>query len=120
MYEVAGSRRYTSAAILDAERRILEGAACQDFRIVETGAVDMALLEAVANGVRLNPDQAEMVRQLATSGARVQLALAPAGSGKTTALRTLADAWAADGGTVIGLAPSAAAAGCSATNSARA
>jgi hypothetical protein len=110
VYEVAGSRRYTSAAILDAERRILDGASCQDFRIVESGAVDMALLEAVANGARLGPDQAEMVRQLATSGARVQLAIAPAGSGKTVSLRTLADAWAADGSTVIGLAPTAAAA----------
>jgi conjugative relaxase-like TrwC/TraI family protein len=110
VYEVAGSRRYTSAAILDAERRILDGASCQDFRIVESGAVDMALLEAVANGARLGPDQAEMVRRLATSGARVQLAIAPAGSGKTVSLRTLADAWAADGSTVIGLAPTAAAA----------
>jgi len=110
VYEVAGSRRYTSAAILDAERRILGEVACQDFRIVKRESVDMALLEAVANGVRLCPDQAEMVRQLATSGARVQLALAPAGSGKTVTLRTLADAWAADGSTVIGLAPTAAAA----------
>ena len=110
VYEVAGSRRYTSAAILDAERRILGEAACQDFRVIESEAVDLALLEAVANGVRLGPDQAEMVRQLATSGARVQLALAPAGSGKTITLRTLAEAWAADGNTVIGLAPTAAAA----------
>lgn len=110
VYEVAGSRRYTSAAILDAERRVLGEVACQDFRIAESESVDMALLEAVANGVRLGPDQAEMVRQLATSGARVQLALAPAGSGKTVTLRTLADAWAADGSTVIGLAPTAAAA----------
>ena len=109
VYEVAGSRRYTSVAILNAERRILGEAACQDFRIVQCEAVDLALLEAVANGVRLGPDQAEMVRQLATSGARVQLALAPAGSGKTVTLRALANAWAVDGNTVIGLAPTAAA-----------
>jgi hypothetical protein len=70
----------------------------------------VALLEAVANGAQLGPDQAEMVRQLATSGARVQLAIAPAGSGKTVTLRTLANAWTADGSTVIGLAPTAAAA----------
>ena len=106
---MTGSRRYTSVAILNAERRILGEAACQDFRIVQCEAVDLALLEAVANGVRLGPDQAEMVRQLATSGARVQLALAPAGSGKTVTLRALANAWAVDGNTVIGLAPTAAA-----------
>ena len=110
VYEVAGSRRYTSTDVLDAEHVVLEGAACWNFCTIAPETVDLALLEAVANGVRLGPDQAEMVRQLATSGAQVQLALAPAGSGKTSTLATLATAWAADGHTVIGLAPTAAAA----------
>ncbi|HWJ53924.1 MAG TPA: AAA family ATPase, partial [Propionibacteriaceae bacterium] len=47
---------------------------------------------------------------MCTSGARLQLAIAPAGAGKTTAMRTLAQAWGDSGGQVIGLAPSAAAA----------
>ena len=47
---------------------------------------------------------------MASCGARVSLALAPAGTGKTTAMATLARAWEDSGGTVIGLAPSAAAA----------
>ncbi|WP_197674719.1 AAA family ATPase [Pedococcus dokdonensis] len=47
---------------------------------------------------------------MATSGARLQLAIAPAGAGKTTAMRALARAWENGGGTLIGLAPSAAAA----------
>ena len=47
---------------------------------------------------------------MATSGARVQLALAPAGTGKTTAMAALAAAWRNSGGTVIGLAPTAGAA----------
>jgi hypothetical protein len=47
---------------------------------------------------------------MCTSGARVQLAIAPAGAGKTTAMRALTLAWTQDGGQVIGLAPSAAAA----------
>ena len=42
--------------------------------------------------------------------ARVQLAVAPAGAGKTTAMRALGLAWTQDGGQVLGLAPSAAAA----------
>ena len=42
--------------------------------------------------------------------ARVQLAIAPAGAGKTTAMRALTLAWTQDGGQVIGFAPSAAAA----------
>ena len=40
----------------------------------------------------------------------MQLAIAPAGNGKTTAMRALTLAWTQDGGKVIGLAPSAAAA----------
>ena len=44
------------------------------------------------------------------SGARLQLAIAPAGAGKTTAMRALTLAWTQDGGQVLGLAPSAAAA----------
>jgi ATP-dependent exoDNAse (exonuclease V) alpha subunit len=40
----------------------------------------------------------------------LQLAVAPAGAGKTTAMRALTLAWTQDGGQVIGLAPSAAAA----------
>ena len=69
-----------------------------------------ALLESAANGVELNPGQAQLVRELATSGTRVQLAIAPAGSGKTTAMRVLARAWSDSGGNVVGLAPSAVAA----------
>jgi ATP-dependent exoDNAse (exonuclease V) alpha subunit len=47
---------------------------------------------------------------MATSAARLQLAIAPAGTGKTTALQALTRAWLEGGGQVIGLAPSAAAA----------
>ena len=63
-----------------------------------------------ANGTALDPGQASLVRQMCTSGARLQLAIAPAGAGKTTAMRALTVAWTEDGGQVIGLAPSAAAA----------
>ncbi len=60
--------------------------------------------------MQLNPGQTALVRELASSGDRLQLALAPAGTGKTTALAVLARAWTEDGGTIVGLAPSAAAA----------
>jgi hypothetical protein len=68
------------------------------------------LLEMAANGTALDPGQASLIRPMCTSGARLQLAIAPAGAGKTTAMRALTLAWADDGGQVIGLAPSAAAA----------
>jgi ATP-dependent exoDNAse (exonuclease V) alpha subunit len=73
-------------------------------------AVDLALLEMAANGSTLNAGQASLVRQMCTSGARLQLAIAPAGAGKTTAISALALAWTHDGGQAIGFAPSAAAA----------
>ena len=72
--------------------------------------MDLALLEMAANGTALDAGQAALVRQMCTSGARLQLAIAPAGAGKTTAMRALTLAWTQDGGQVLGLAPSAAAA----------
>ncbi|WP_137121114.1 MobF family relaxase [Segeticoccus rhizosphaerae] len=110
VYTVAGATLYTSARVLAAEQRLVAAAGREDGRTVAADAVDMALLEAVANGAELNAGQAALVRAMATSGARLQLAIAPAGTGKTTAMRALAGAWAEDGGDVIGLAPSAAAA----------
>ena len=68
------------------------------------------MLEMAANGTALDAGQAALVRQMCTSGRRLQLAIAPAGAGKTTAMRALALAWTQDGGQVVGLAPSAAAA----------
>jgi conjugative relaxase-like TrwC/TraI family protein len=110
VYTVAGSELFTSTRILDAEQRLVATAGRYDGHTVPAAAVDAALLEATANGVALNAGQVALVRQMATSGARLQLAIAPAGTGKTTAMQTLAAAWTEAGGTVIGLAPSAAAA----------
>jgi conjugative relaxase-like TrwC/TraI family protein len=110
VYEVAGSRLYTCAQVLADEAFVVQAASQLGGRTVRAEDVDMALLESVANGVTLNPAQAHLVAQVATSGRRVQLAIAPAGSGKTTAMSALTAAWTASGGTVVGLAPSAVAA----------
>jgi len=110
VYTVAGADRYTSQRILNAERRLLAAARRLDGASVEQTAVDLALLEMAANGSALDAGQAALVRQMCTSSARLQLAIAPAGAGKTTAMRVLTLAWTEDGGQVIGLAPSAAAA----------
>jgi conjugative relaxase-like TrwC/TraI family protein len=110
VYTVAGADLFTSARILDAERRLVATAGRTDGRAVDAVAVDLALLESAANGMALDAGQAALVRSMATSGARLQLAIAPAGSGKTTALHALTQAWLEGGGHVVGLAPSAAAA----------
>jgi ATP-dependent exoDNAse (exonuclease V) alpha subunit len=110
VYTVPGADLYTSQRILDAEARLVAAAGRRGGASVEQAAVDLALLEMAANGTALDAGQAAVVRQLCTSGARLQLAIAPAGAGKTTAMRALALAWTEDGGQVLGLAPSAAAA----------
>jgi conjugative relaxase-like TrwC/TraI family protein len=111
VYTVAGAGLYTSQRILDAEQRLLTTAGRRDGSAVDDTAVDLALLEMAANDTALDPGQASLVWQMCTSGARLQLAIAAAGAGKTTAMRALTLAWSQDGGQVIGLAPSAAAAG---------
>jgi conjugative relaxase-like TrwC/TraI family protein len=110
VYTVAGTDLYTSQRILDAERRLVVAAGRRDGSAVDESAVDLALLEMAANRTALDAGQASLVRQMCTSGARLQLAIAPAGAGKTTAMRALTLAWTQDGGQVLGLAPSAAAA----------
>jgi conjugative relaxase-like TrwC/TraI family protein len=108
VYTVAGSELFTSARILAAEQRLVTTAGRSDGRILDAGTVELALLESAANGNALDAGQAALVRSMCTSGARLQLAIAPAGAGKTTAMRTLARAWTDSGGQVVGLAPSAA------------
>ena len=110
VYTVAGSELLTSARILAAEQRLVATAGRTEGRVLDAGGVELALLESAANGVNLDPGQATLVRSMCTSGARLQLAIAPAGAGKTTAMRTLVQAWSDSGGQVVGLAPSAAAA----------
>jgi AAA domain len=110
LYHVAGTARFTSKRILDAERRLVEAAGRVGGRVTDGNSVAVALLQSLANGDRLNAGQRLLVQDMATSGRRLQLAIAPAGTGKTTAMRSLAAAWINAGGDVLGLAPSAAAA----------
>jgi uncharacterized protein YecT (DUF1311 family) len=110
VYTVAGAALYTSTRILDAEARLLTAAGRRGGASIDQVAVDLALLEMAANGTALDAGQAALVRPMCTSGARLHLAIAPAGAGKTTAMRALALAWTQDSGQVLGLAPSAAAA----------
>ncbi|WP_404351801.1 relaxase domain-containing protein [Phycicoccus jejuensis] len=110
VYTVAGSELYTAGDLLAAEARIVAAAGLRDGMAVPANLVDLAMLSSAANGLALNAGQGTLVREMATSGARLQLAIAPAGSGKTTAMRALTHAWTEAGGDVVGLAPSAAAA----------
>ena len=110
VYDVHGAVLYTSAKVLSAEEEILSLAAQTGAQALADVRVEVALSASSARGLDLNDAQATMVRDLASSGSTVQLALAPAGTGKTTAMSVLAEAWTSSGGRVIGLAPSAQAA----------
>ena len=107
VYSRHGVAVYTSAATLAAERRILSAVGREDGRRASAGDVELALADSAARGRTLNPGQAALVSEMATCGRRVALALAPAGTGKTTAMAALAHAWRSSGGHVIGLAPTA-------------
>ncbi|PKY69755.1 conjugal transfer protein [Brevibacterium ravenspurgense] len=102
---------YSSQDILDAEQRLLthsqdDGGPSLTARLVARHT------SRKIGGVRLDPDQAVAITRIARSGLTLDLLVGPAGSGKTTALRALHRAWTAAHGrdSVIGLAPSAAAA----------
>jgi DNA primase catalytic core len=110
VYDVHGATLYTSAKVLAAEKELLSLAARSGGHALTDVRVEVAITASAAKGFELDDAQGAMVRDLATSGAVVQLALAPAGTGKTTTMSVLADAWTEGGGEVIGLAPSAQAA----------
>ncbi|WP_410598064.1 MobF family relaxase [Amycolatopsis sp. lyj-23] len=99
------STRYTTTAILAAEGDLVAWARRSGGHRLRIDTVEKAL-----TGQGLNTGQTEMVRQFARSGRRLQLALAPAGAGKTSAMKVLASAWRRTGHRVYAFGPSARAA----------
>jgi len=110
VYTTAGTQLFTSPSVVAAEQALLALSMRTGGRTVSAESVELALLEVAATGVVLNPGQVAMVREFTGSGLLMQLALAPAGTGKTVTMSVVSRAWKGDGGSVIGLAPSAAAA----------
>lgn len=112
VFTVEGSQQYTSPQILAAETRLTQAAGAGGAATISRSDVELAILEWSANngGKTLNTSQRQLVHQVAASDRKVMLALAPAGTGKTTTMGVLATAWQTAGGNVIGLAPQASAA----------
>ncbi|NKY43552.1 MobF family relaxase [Nocardia cerradoensis] len=112
VYTRSGIQTYTSARQLDIEYRLAELSVQPGARTIDesfvTAAIDGYNTDPAHQGKKLNAGQTAMVTSFATSPARIAVASAPAGTGKTTAMRVLVDAWRASGGTVLGLAPEAA------------
>ncbi len=106
------STLFTSSELLDAESRLIERS--EDLHAPRAAA---ALLRLVASGTlpgggKPSGDQYDALASIIESGRAIDVLVGPAGAGKTTAMTVLRHAWeAAHGaGSVVGLAPSAAAA----------
>ena len=110
VFRHTGADHYTSQRMLDAEQRVVDAACRSCATAIDRLDVELALLKAELNGVSLNPGQHELVVALVSDPRQAALALAPAGSGKTTAMSAFASVCGDLGYTTIGLAPSAAAA----------
>jgi conjugative relaxase-like TrwC/TraI family protein len=104
---------YTTEALLGAEARLLEAA-----RKLGAPRVSVAVVAEVTGpdlpgrDYKLSVDQALAVEKIATSGRVLDVLVGPAGTGKSTAMAGLRAVWEQvhGPGSVIGLAPSAAAA----------
>lgn len=107
-----GASRYTSAAILAAEQRLVTAAATTAPVTPVTASRTAASLAAfqAASRTRLDPGQRALVTAFASDPRLLVAGLGPAGSGKTTAMRAYASVAAGAGIRIIALAPSAAAA----------
>ena len=109
---VAGARGpvWAAACVLEDERRVAELAD----QLVERRApavpglvANKAVLQTeVGRGARLNERQAEVARELLTSGHSLDLLIGVAGSGKTSTLAAVRAGFEAAGYTVIGAATS--------------
>jgi hypothetical protein len=112
-FEGSGHWLYTSTTLLNAEARLLDAAQRLDAAVVSSATV-AAITERRLPGrtFKLSIDQANCVEQITTSGRSLDLLVGPAGTGKSTAMAGLRAAWESEhgAGSVIGLAPSAAAA----------
>lgn len=106
------SALYSSQELLDAEDRLLERSRRTDAPGVPLATVEDVAARPDARGRVLSVDQAEAITAIAVSGRTVDVLVGPAGAGKTTAMTALRAAWEAEHGpgSVVGLAPSAAAA----------
>jgi conjugative relaxase-like TrwC/TraI family protein len=108
------SALYSSQALLDAETRLLDRAGTRTGPTINLDAIEYAITTGSPNeqSLTVSSEQAEAIARVAVSARQVDLLVGPAGTGKTTTMRALRAAWEREHGpgSVVGLAPSAAAA----------
>ena len=106
------STLYSSTELLAAEDRLHGLADTLTAPVLDPGFVTRAAHRPPRGSVALAPDQEQALLAVGISGRVVDVLVGPAGTGKTTTLGALRRAWEAryGKGSVVGLAPSAAAA----------
>jgi len=112
VFRPRNSERYSSIALLDAEERLLTASHATAAPVVSAATLGYAERARRNRGIELGADQRAALQSIATSARSLDVLIGPAGSGKTTAMHALRLAWEHEHGrgSVIGLAPSAAAA----------
>jgi conjugative relaxase-like TrwC/TraI family protein len=108
-----GHEIYTTSALLEAEARLLDAGRRVTGPTVTVGTVATVTdTNLPGKNYTLSVDQALAVEQIATSGRSLDVLVGPAGTGKSTTMAVVRAAWEGEHGpgSVIGLAPSAAAA----------
>ncbi len=112
VFRPRNSARYSSIALLDAEERLLAASHATDAPVVSVATLERAERARRNHEIVLGDDQRAALHAIASSARSLDLLIGPAGAGKTTAMHALRLAWEHEHGrgSVIGLAPSAAAA----------
>lgn len=103
------SVKYSSTAVIAAEERLVARSEAVGGPIVRPAITTRVVAHSKGS---LSSQQRAALESITTSGRVLDLLVGPAGAGKTTAMRALRSAWIPEHGqgSVIGLAPSAAAA----------
>ncbi|MWB99427.1 MobF family relaxase [Agromyces seonyuensis] len=106
------SQIYTSIDLIEAESRLLERTNDATAPKLAPAVLREQAREKLPGGGTLAADQYEALAAIAGSGRVLDVLVGPAGAGKTTAMNALRRAWEREYGprSVVGLAPSAAAA----------
>jgi conjugative relaxase-like TrwC/TraI family protein len=108
-----GSEIYTTQDLLDAEVRLLDASRAMGGPSVSAiVAADVCARNLPGKGHPLSAGQRAAVQQIGVSGRVVDVLVGAAGTGKSTTMRGVREAWEREHGpgSVVGLAPSAAAA----------
>jgi conjugative relaxase-like TrwC/TraI family protein len=112
MFRPKHATLFSAETILGAENRLIALAADHSGPSVGMETVGRVVRRTLPGGARLSGEQSRAVEAIACSGRVVDVLIGPAGTGKTTTLAGLRAAWERrhGPGSVVGLAPSAAAA----------